>query len=152
MSDSRFTIDTNILVHAFQIDDVAKHERAAGLVSRAAERNLNCVLTLQALAEFYRVAAMKKAMTLDKAEEHVRDLRALFPIVAADADALERAMWAVRAHSLSFWDAMMWATAHQADCAFLLSEDFAHGRTLLGVTFWNPLLTEPMPESLSALA
>ncbi len=151
MSDNRFTFDSNILVYAFGRDDPGKHERAVSLIERAAERGLDCVLTLQALAEFYRVATMKKAMSLEEAESQVRTLRELFPVVAADEKALDRAMWAVRRHSFSFWDAMLWATAQEAGCVFVVSEDFAHGSALLKVAFVNPFVAEPPPPELADL-
>lgn len=47
-------------------------------------------------------------------------------------------MGGVREHHLSFWDAMLWATARQAGCVALLTEDQQHGRSLGGVRFIDP--------------
>jgi predicted nucleic acid-binding protein len=44
----------------------------------------------------------------------------------------------VNRHGLAFWDAMLWATARDAGCQLILSEDFQDRRTLEGVTFLNP--------------
>ena len=41
-------------------------------------------------------------------------------------------------HGLSFWDAMLWATASRAGCRMLFSEDLEDGRGLDGVLFVNP--------------
>ena len=41
-------------------------------------------------------------------------------------------------HGLSFWDAMLWATAKRAGCRMLFSEDLQDGRRLDGVLFVNP--------------
>lgn len=60
------------------------------------------------------------------------------PVVAADEVALVDAIDGVVEHKLSFWDAMMWATAKRAGCRLLISEDGADGRTLGGVTTVNP--------------
>ena len=35
---------------------------------------------------------------------------------------------------------MLWATARDAGCGLVISEDFQDGRTLGGVTFVNPFL------------
>ena len=43
---------------------------------------------------------------------------------------------------LSFWDAMLWATARRAGCSVLLSEDFQDGRRLDGVLFVDPFAPE----------
>ena len=44
-------------------------------------------------------------------------------VQAADDDDLLRALEAVRAHRLAFWDAMLWASAHRAGVRHLLTED-----------------------------
>jgi predicted nucleic acid-binding protein len=62
----------------------------------------------------------------------------LFPIVAAGESDLVAAMRAVEDHRLSFWDAMLWATAKRAGCRLLFSEDLQDGRRLDDVLFINP--------------
>jgi predicted nucleic acid-binding protein len=47
-------------------------------------------------------------------------------------------MDAVERHGLSFWDAMLWATANRAGRRVLLSQDFQDGRRLDGVLFVDP--------------
>jgi predicted nucleic acid-binding protein len=53
---------------------------------------------------------------------------------------------------MSFWDALLWATADRIGVRHLLTEDFQDGRMLGGVTFVNPfnganarLLAEILP-------
>jgi predicted nucleic acid-binding protein len=38
----------------------------------------------------------------------------------------------------SYWDALLVATAAEAGCAVILTEDLAHGSTLGGVAIHNP--------------
>jgi predicted nucleic acid-binding protein len=52
-------------------------------------------------------------------------------------------MDAVTHHHLSFWDAMMWATAKRHGCRALISEDGQSGRTLGGVILLNPFDASP---------
>jgi predicted nucleic acid-binding protein len=52
--------------------------------------------------------------------------RTAFPVVTADESDLDGAMRAVGDHQLSFWDAMLWATAKRAGCRVLFSEDLQH--------------------------
>ena len=68
----------------------------------------------------------------------------------ADESDLAVAVIAVEQHGLSFWDAMLWATARRAGCRVLLSEDFQDGRDLGGILFVNPL--EPANRKLLDLA
>ena len=51
MTAERFSVDTNILVYAADAKAGAKHERAVALLHAAA--GADCVLTVQALAEFF---------------------------------------------------------------------------------------------------
>jgi predicted nucleic acid-binding protein len=68
----------------------------------------------------------------------VRYHQRLFPVVAADESDLSAAVRAVERHGISFWDAMLWATARRAGCRLLFSEDLQDGRHLDGVLFVNP--------------
>jgi predicted nucleic acid-binding protein len=62
----------------------------------------------------------------------------VFSVRAANEESLVAAMGAVVEHGLSFWDAMIWATAEQAGCRLLISEDLQDGRVLGGVRFVDP--------------
>ncbi len=59
-------------------------------------------------------------------------------------------MDAVEEHRLSFWDAMLWATARQAGSSAIVSEDMQDGRRLSGVEFINPFAADAA-ERLAAL-
>ena len=53
----------------------------------------------------------------------------------------------MKEHSLSFWDAMVWAVADEAGVTLLLSEDFQHMRRLESVQFCNPFaLNDPLAQ------
>ncbi len=80
---------------------------------------------------------------MDDAAGQVKDWQALFPVQSAAPATLRRALAAVSEHGLSFWDAMLWACAREADCSLLLSEDFQHGRVIDGVRCHNPFV-EPV--------
>jgi len=136
MQDKRFTLDTNILVYAVDRDAGDRHGTAIDLVDKAVQQD--CILTLQALSEFFYAVTRKGKMPSVDAAEQVRDWQTLFPVVAAQPDVLSRAFSAVEDHGLAFWDAMLWATAKTAGVTVLLSEDFQDGRDLQGVRFRNP--------------
>ena len=100
----------------------------------------DCILSLQSLAEFFYAVSRKGLMTPDAAAGLIDDWRAVFPVCSASGDDLAEAITVVRRHRLSFWDAMLWATAWEAGCKMLLSEDFQDGREIGGVRFVNPFL------------
>ena len=132
----RFTFDTNILVYAVDRDAGDRHERSMDLVARAAHRD--CVLTVQALAEFFHVTTRKRLLGRSRASAFVRDWLVVFEVRSADSAALVDAIEAVMEHQLSFWDAMIWSTARRIGCSAIVTEDMQDGRLLGGVEFVNP--------------
>ena len=73
-----------------------------------------------------------------RAEIFVQGWRAVVQVEAATADDLAAAIRAVQQHGLSFWDAMLWATARRAGVSILISEDLQDGRVIEGVRIVNP--------------
>ena len=131
------SIDTNLLIYAIDATAGTRHERARDLLDRFMGSGRS-VLILQTLGEFYSVATRKLGTSPRVVRCLVSDFRAAFKVHAADKRALDLAMAAVEDHSLSFWDALLWATAERAGVRYLLSEGFQDGRRLGGVTFVNP--------------
>jgi predicted nucleic acid-binding protein len=132
----KLTFDTNILVYAADRDAGHRHDVATQLIRRAARAD--CIMVLQTLGEFIRAATRRVGLDLEAAAGFVEDWQTVFTIVEAVQVDLRAAIDAVQNHRLSFWDAMLWATAKRAGCRYLLSEDFQNGRALGGVTFLNP--------------
>ena len=132
----RFSIDTNILVYAADAGAEAKHERAVTLLHDAAAAD--CVLTVQALAEFFHAVTGKGGMPAKTAAALVEDWRIQFPVVSADGPQLAAALAQVTGHRLAFWDALLLETARAAGCRILLSEEFQHGRSYGGLVVLDP--------------
>lgn len=132
----RSTFDANILVYAADRESGPRHGQALSLLRRAI--GSDCVLTMQTLGEFFHVVTRKRIVPVADAAEMLVHWRTLLPTHAAGADCLAAAVAAVREHDLSFWDAMLWATAREAGCSYLFSEDFQDGRQLGGVIFVDP--------------
>jgi predicted nucleic acid-binding protein len=145
----RFSVDTNILVYAAVGQTGAKHRTALSIMRRASNRD--CVITLQALGELFRVLTGKMKVRVEEATAEVHRWRTAMPVVAADEVCLVDAMDAVSGHGLAFRDSMLWATAKRAGCRLLLSEDGADGRMLGGVTLVNPFISPRSPLLLEAL-
>ena len=136
----RFSLDTNVLVYSADPSAGDRHRKARMLLWRAS--SADCVLTLQAAAEFYRVATRKGLATPAATRAVVEQLLNLFRVAQATALELREAIWAVEEHRMSFWDAMLWATVRNAGCSVLLTEDMQDGRRLGGLEFMNPFRPE----------
>lgn len=140
MSVKRITLDTNILIYAVDRDAGKKHERAIQIIDQAIF--LDSVLTLQVLCEFYAATTKKGYAQHEEVIAFIQGWMDIFPIVESHCSTLPIALKAVAKHQLSFWDAMLWATAKEARCSLLLSEDYQNNFTLEGVQIKNPFLSD----------
>jgi predicted nucleic acid-binding protein len=149
MSAERYSIDTNILVYAVDRREGAKHQRALEIMDRSIGRD--CVLTGQALAEFVAVVARRRMLSKPLAIVQARGWMRVLPVATASASALESAFLAFEAGRFGLWDALLLATAGEAGCSLVLSEDMQDGAEFAGVVVRNPLSGEWLPEDLAAL-
>jgi predicted nucleic acid-binding protein len=131
------SFDTNILVYAADRDAGERHRIAADLIERSMRLG-NCVQTLQSFCEFFAVVTRKCGVAPVTAAAFVDSWRAVLHVAASTVADLDDAMRAVPEHGLSFWDAMLWATARRAGARTLVSEDFQDGRSIEGVQIIDP--------------
>jgi predicted nucleic acid-binding protein len=125
--------DTNVLVYAFL--DVARRERAVDLIASGG------VISAQVLNEFTNVARRKRERDWADIERAVSVIRARFPeIMPLSADTHAAALGLARDHGLAFYDALIVASAIEAECDILYSEDMQHGRSIGGLTIVNPFI------------
>ena len=130
-------LDTNVLVHAYDVSDPVKQGIAQRLVSRAVAGEI--VASTQALAEFATTLLHKLSPPVP-AEDVITLLDTLGPmrLIAVDGGLVRRAVEARVRYGLHFWDCMIVAAAERAGCERLLSEDLNTGPSYFGVTVANP--------------
>ena len=128
--------DTNVLVYAVDGSEGGRHLTASHLIERA-PRGRRGMLILQTLVEFYSLTTGKLKGRPEDMLRFLDRLRAVLVVHAADERDFDQATRNDH-HGLSFWDALLWATADRIGVRWLLSEDFQDGRTLGGVTFVDP--------------
>ena len=138
MSAEKYTLDTNVLVYSVDRQAGDRHYKSIELIERMTQ--CQCILTLQALAEFYSAVTRKNKMPRKGAQDQANDWMVLFPVVAADPDTFQRATQAVDQHQFSFWDSMLLETAVRAGVTHFISEDLQHGRFWKGMCIQNPYL------------
>jgi predicted nucleic acid-binding protein len=134
-SKIRFTLDTNLLVYSVDRTEGSRHYLALDVVNRAVDAD--CWLTLQSLSEFYSVTR-RKGVTRADAAAQVGNWLAIFPCVAISPGAIRQALADNLAGRASYWDALLVATAAEAGCTLVLTEDMANGAMLGGVTVHHP--------------
>lgn len=125
--------DTSVLVYAFL--DVARRERAVDLIASGG------VISAQVLNEFTNVARRRRERDWAEIERAVSVIRARFPeIMPLTADTHAAGLGLARDHGLAFYDALIVASAIEAECDILYSEDMQHGRSIGGLTIVNPFV------------
>lgn len=134
-----YLIDTNVLVYAYDRTEPAKQKRALFLLRQIPFSGVGAIST-QVLAEFYNAVTrrLKERLTADEAYERLQNFEQSWPIVNVTAPIVVEAARGVQQYRLSFWDALIWATAKLNQIPVILSEDFNVGSTIEGVRFLNP--------------
>jgi predicted nucleic acid-binding protein len=138
---ARRILDTNILVYEHDGRNAAKQQRAHEVIQRAGE-TYGTGVTSQILAEFASTTVRSPTPILSpsQASLHVERLGREFVVLHVTAACVVEALRGVVAHQLSFWDALIWATARLNQVAVIFTEDMPGGRTIIeGVRYVNPL-------------
>jgi predicted nucleic acid-binding protein len=125
--------DTNILVYAQQTGE--KAEQARALFAEGGK------LSVQVLNEFVAVARRKQNKTWRQIAEAIADALVLVDApLALSLDLHLAARALAENHRMSFYDALIVASAIEAGCDILYSEDMQHGRVMGGLTIQNPFI------------
>jgi len=131
------TLDTNIFVYAVDARDAAKHRIAIDVMTAAAGR-VPSMLGLQVIGEFYVAATQKMRLRPNDIRDRVRDLLVTFRIFPHTPGALAQAADLAATGRYAFWDAVLLASADEAGCTVMLSEDMADGTRLGNIVVCNP--------------
>jgi predicted nucleic acid-binding protein len=143
---ARSLVDTNVLVYARDLDlNHPKRARAVEIIDGLIEHG-DLVLSTQCLNEF-SAAGLRRRVPIAEIHAAVDRWGLVAEVIPVSFSTTTAALSAVDRHHLSFWDALIWATARDAGVGLVLSEDFQHGRQLDGVRFVNPFLDPSDPTS-----
>ncbi|HTX23723.1 MAG TPA: PIN domain-containing protein [Steroidobacteraceae bacterium] len=135
-------VDTNILVYAQDEQAGAERERAAAALRELWNSGLGR-LSVQVLQEFYVNVTRKLGSPL--ARSTAREIVSAYGTWIREPTTAETVLRATNLSDLarlSFWDALIVASAEQAGASQLYSEDFNAGQTIAGVTIVNPLVVK----------
>ena len=132
-------IDTNVLVYAYDRSEPEKQRRALQVLDGLTRAGTGC-LSAQVLSEFFVnvmlkiVAPLSIAQAIERIEHYVQ----LCPVFDVTAQVVLEAVRGTQEHSLSFWDAQIWAAARLNQVRVIFSEDLNPGSVVEGVRFVNP--------------
>jgi predicted nucleic acid-binding protein len=136
----RSFIDTNILIYAEASDEPVKRQAAMALLKQLYE-GTHGVLSTQVLQEYCNVALKK----LKLPAAHIRaqlDLYEQFEVVQVTPALIRAGLDLHQTRSVSFYDAIVLASAETAGCGTLFSEDLNTGEVVGSVRIINPFVLQ----------
>jgi predicted nucleic acid-binding protein len=140
MSD-RFFLDTNIFVYSFDQSLERKTDEANRLIHEALTTGKG-VISYQVVQEFFNVAYRRfpEPMHLEQAEQFLSSvLRPLWAVYSSPSLCL-RALQILERFRVQWYDALIVASALEAKCGILYSEDFQNGQKFDNLEIRNPFL------------
>jgi predicted nucleic acid-binding protein len=136
-------VDTNVILYTFDPRYPDKQARARDWLRVCWLRRCGRVNS-QVMNEFYANARgrFSKAVSVEEARAEVRRYQQWKPW-QVDHATVETA-WALESrYRISYWDALMVASAQHIGCSWLLTEDLQHGMHIEPLRILNPFLADP---------
>jgi predicted nucleic acid-binding protein len=137
----KFFLDTNVFVYLFDATAPAKAKKAVQLVRDAVDTGKG-IVNYQVVQEFFNVAFRRFAQPMSAAEGEqylITVFRPLLAIHSSPALFVEALRIAGKCR-LAWYDSIIVASALEARCETLYSEDFLHGREIEGMRIENPFV------------
>ena len=137
----RVFFDTNIVVYCFDTLEPRKQTRAKDLLAHALNSQLG-VVSYQVVQEFCNVACKAKRLQLphERILAYVNLVLQPMNQVGSSPALIESALRLRSEHSFSFYDSLIIASALQAKCELLYSEDMQHMQRVGNLQIVNPFL------------
>jgi predicted nucleic acid-binding protein len=132
-------VDSNILIYAHDLDAGEKRERAVTRLQALWDMGTGR-LSVQVLQEFYVNATRKLATPVARstAREVIKTYGVWVPR-ATTVETVTRATNIAEFAQLSFWDALIVASAEEVGAEEILSEDLNDRQVIAGIRIINPL-------------
>lgn len=124
MPDKVF-IDTNVLIYAYSEDEPDKRQRAIDCV-----RSGEAWISTQVLNETINVLKRKFSLSYSQIRDAVQELSEEFPIVLVSVNTIEMALNLAERYQYSYFDSLILASALEAGCQILYSEDLQDGQRI----------------------
>jgi len=137
----RYFIDTNIFLYSFDGETPKKSEISKRLIADALQ-NSTGVISYQVVQEFLNAATRKfrKPLTFKDSQRYLAIVLEPLCEVYSSPELFHRALEIMDQWKYAFYDSLIIASAKQADCEILYSEDMQHGQEIMGVNIKNPFL------------
>jgi len=137
--NDKFFLDTNVFVYSFDARYPSKQKRAQDLIDKALSGRKG-VVSYQVVQEFLNVALRKfeKPLTAHESRAYLDEV--LWPLceISPTVGLYRRALELKDEMNVHFYDALIIASASEAGCNVLYTEDLQHNQSIAGLTIQNP--------------
>ncbi len=128
-------LDSNICVYAFDQTHTLKQEKALLLL------NDRPTISSQVIIETHLACSRKLKLPMEVCDENSLILADITFVFAISSETIYKAIHLKKTFSISFLDSIIVASALQANCHTLFSEDLQHGQVMEGkLKIINPFI------------
>lgn len=140
--NDRYFLDTNIIIYSFDDRDSDKQETAKALITDGLLHN-QAVISYQVVQEFVNVSTRKFTvpLTLTDCKLYVDSVLGPMWEVYSSKELVHSAFDIAGRWQYSFYDSLIIASALEASCNILYSEDLQHGQKVYSLQILNPFRT-----------
>ena len=137
----KYFLDTNILVYSFDASAKKKQIQAQKLIQEALAKQSG-MISYQVVQEFINLARRKfeKPLSLREQLTYLDEVLDPLCMVQSGSQLNRKALRIQEEAEISFYDALIVASANEGGCKILYSEDLQHNQIISGVKVQNPFL------------
>ena len=127
MSDRAF-LDTNIIIYMYSEDEVEKRDVVYKLVN-----NTNCVTSIQVMNEASNIWLKKYTLDRSTIAKFIDEIESISDeVLSVQRKTINRALDIKEQYGYSYYDCLMLASAIEASCSIILTEDMNDGQVIDG--------------------
>ena len=137
--NDRYFLDTNIIIYSFDESDPVKQKIAQNLIETGLKVN-HTIVSYQVVQEFINVAIRKFTVPMSHRDCKLfaDNVLSQFWEVYASRQLVNSALDISERWQYSFYDALIIASALEASCTVLYSEDLQHSQKIYNLQIINP--------------
>ena len=137
----KFFIDTNIFIYSFDDRIPAKRDISRELIADALENSTGAT-SYQVIQEYLDAATRKfvKPLTFKDSQRYLTIVLEPLCEVFSSMELFHQALEILDQWRYSFYDSLIIASALQADCTILYTEDMQHDQKIRNLTIKNPFI------------
>lgn len=131
-------IDTNVLAYAAFAN--ADERKAIALQVVVGAAFVDTIIPIQVLIEFANASLRRGQLPVAAVQRRISEWSTVFPVVTTQPEDVIAALLLVENQKLSYFDALIIATARRAGATTLLTEDMQDGALIDGLHILNPFV------------